>query len=143
MVGFVEDNPVRAPGLGAELGHLGQEPDEKARPFRRVDGKQIDDHAHIGLGEQSYDLGNARLLLGVADHHGIRKFRIIALGIDDAELESQIAHLLEQRRDDGGLAGARGPRDQGGGKRTEAKGTIVGVQPEDRLPFRDAHPRAA
>jgi len=87
--GLRRDNPVRAPGLGAELGHLGQEPDEKARPFRRVDGKQIDDHAHIGLGEQSYDLGNARLLLGVADHHGIRKFRIIAFGIDDAELEAR------------------------------------------------------
>jgi hypothetical protein len=106
MVSFIDNEPMRPSGFGTQLCDLGQEPGEKTGTFGSIDGQKVCNHADLGLGQQGLELGNARLLLGVTHHYGVGEFRIVSLRIYHAELEGEIAHLLQQRRHDGRFAGA-------------------------------------
>ena len=88
MMGLVEDDPVRPAGLGAQLRKPGQQPVEEGRPVREVDVQHVDDGIAVRPAQDLQELRDPRLLPGVAENDRALELRIVAFGIDHAELEA-------------------------------------------------------
>jgi hypothetical protein len=112
VMGFVDDDPMRTPGAAAQLGDRGKEAREHRWPVGDGNREHIDDDAFVRPFNHLEDLGQMRRRLGVAHDDDRAQMRIVALRIENADLESGRDEALEQRRRERGLAAARQARDQ-------------------------------
>jgi hypothetical protein len=94
VMGLVQDDPVWPASPGAQLGKPAQEPLEVGRPVGKLNIQHVDNHIAVRPAQDLQNFRNPRLLPGVAENDRALEFRIVALGIDHAELKAVLRQPL-------------------------------------------------
>src|ERR1700730_13331500 len=87
---------MRSRGLSAQLAQLKEQLGEIAWPLVELNAEKIDDKILLYVSEQLDRFLKARLMLGIAQCHGVLELGVIALRIDHAELEAALLNALEK-----------------------------------------------
>src|SRR5215468_11641705 len=96
MMRFVHDGPMRAAPRGAQLLQPRQQSGEEGRAVVERYSEEVDDDVLRGLVEQFEDLVHVRRAHVVAQGDRALEGRVIAFGVNDAELIAPFSKTLEK-----------------------------------------------
>ena len=93
---FVDDGPMRAAPRGAQFLQPRQQSGEEGRAVVERDSEEVDDDVLRRLVEQFEDLVHVRLAAVVSQDDRAFEGRVIAFGVNDAELIAPFGKTLEK-----------------------------------------------
>jgi len=96
LMRFVDDGPMRAAPRGAQFLQPRQQSGEEGRAVVERDSEEVDDDVLRRLVEQFEDLVHVRLAAVVAQDDRALEGRVIAFGVNDAELIAFFGQALEK-----------------------------------------------
>src|SRR5215510_3055893 len=109
---FVDDGPMRAAPRGAQFLQPRQQSGEEGRAVIERDPEEVYDDVLRRLVEQLEDLVHVRRAAVVAQDHRAIEGRVIALGVNDAELIAPLGQALEKATGQSRFPDAGRSRDQ-------------------------------
>src|SRR5271165_2538665 len=130
VMGLVDEDPMGPPSASAQFGNRQEKARECGGPIGNGDGEHVDDDAVAGPLQHFEHFRQMGWRLGVALDDARAELRIIALWIEDADLEAVRENAFEQRHRQRGLAAARKPGDEP----TPPCGWIITGRPSSRRP---------
>src|SRR5437016_14258806 len=87
---------MRSRGLSTQLAQLKEQLGEIAGPLVELNAEKVDDMILLYVPKQLDRFLKARLMLGIAQCHGVLELGVITLRIDHAELEAALLNSLEK-----------------------------------------------
>src|SRR4029079_12021924 len=108
---LIDQKPVRPARAGSPASDLRQQLGEEERPLVDLERLSVDDDID-SLEKQLLGFAQLGRRRGIADRNRIFELIVIALGVEDAELEFLLCHALRQCRRQGRLPDTRAAGDQ-------------------------------
>ena len=103
---------MRAPGARAQGLQPREELGEEVGALPQGHAEQVHNDLGLGVAESLQDLAYVRRAHPATDGDDVIQCAVVALGVDDAELVVAVGQSLDEPGREGGLACARGTRDE-------------------------------